>query len=139
MPGIPLTVIFLIFFIQVPVFSGNRLDPIVMYRWKNNEIKQITYDFIPGEKIYAEYTFLPRDPETSVEFRWINPLNKVDQVYPRIVRSPMPPREQTVRCWLLMQPSLPDRILGSRYFGRWVLQVRVNSRLVATKQFTVAN
>lgn len=36
----------------------------------------------------------------SVEFRSINPLNNKEQVYSELMRSPLPPKKQTVVCWL---------------------------------------
>jgi hypothetical protein len=51
----------------------------------------------------------------------------------------MPPKKQTILCWLHLPSSLPDRVVGSKYFGRWLLEVWVNSRRVATRAFSVGN
>ena len=110
-----------------------------MYRLKEGKIKEIRDDFSPDEKIYADFTFLPEERQTSVEFRWISPLNKKEQVYYELVRSPMPPKKQTVLCWLLLQSSLPDKIIGSKFFGRWRLEIWVNNRRVTERAFSVRN
>jgi hypothetical protein len=128
-----------ILFIISPAFSEISYDQIVMYRVTEENIKEIRDDFSQNEKIFADFTFLPEEKETGVEFRWISPLNKKEQSYFELVRSPMPPRKQTVPCWLLLQPSLPDKVIGSRFFGQWYLEVWVNNRRVATRAFKVAN
>jgi hypothetical protein len=133
----PLLVFF--FVLAPPAFSEDAADQIVLYRLKDGEKKEIRDVFSPGDKIYADFTFLPEGRETSIEFRWINPLNKKEQVYFELVRSPMPPRKQTILCWLYLPSSLPDRVVGSKYFGRWLLEVWVNSRRAATKAFSVGN
>lgn len=130
----------LVFFLVLvfPAFPEEASNPIVLYRLKDGK-KEIRDDFSPGEKIYADFTFLPEGEQTSVEFRWINPLNKKEQVYSELVRSPMPPKKQTVLCWLYLPSSLPDRVVGSKYFGRWILEVWVNNRRAATRAFSVGN
>ena len=47
----------------------------------------MTDHFSQGGKIYADFTFLPDQNETGVEFRWINPLNKREQTYFELVKS----------------------------------------------------
>jgi len=122
-----------------PVFSGETSDQIVLYRMKGGNNKEIRDAFSPGEKIHADFTFLPEGRQTSVEFRWVNPLNKKEQVYSELVRSPMPPKKQTILCWLFLPTSLSDRVVGSKYFGRWTLEVWVNNRRAATRAFSVGN
>jgi hypothetical protein len=112
---------------------------IEMYRLKDGKIKEMRDDFSLGEKIYADFSFLPEEKETGVEFRWINPQNKKEQAYFELVKSPMPPQKKTVLCWLVLYPSLPEKIIGSRFFGRWRLEIRVNNRRVAEKVFDVGN
>jgi hypothetical protein len=122
-----------------PAFPENVSDQIVLYRLKGGEKKEIRDDFSPGEKIYADFTFLPKGRQSSVEFRWINPLNSKEQVYSELVRLPMPPMKQTVLCWLYLPSTLPEKIIGSKYFGRWLLEVWVNNHCAATKVFDVGN
>ncbi len=71
---VPVLVLFL--FSVSPSFSENSSDQIVIYRLKEGKIKEISDHFSTDEKIYAEFTFLPEEKETGVEFRWINPSNK---------------------------------------------------------------
>lgn len=132
-------VLALFLFVVSPAFSEGASDQMVLYRLKEGKIKEIRDDFSPDEKIYADFTFLPEERKTSVEFRWISPLNKKEQVYHELVRSPMPPKKQTVLCWLLLQSSLPDKIIGSKFFGRWRLEVWVNNRRVTERAFSVRN
>jgi hypothetical protein len=132
-------VVVLLFLSASPALSENSSDQIVMYRLKDGKIKEIRDDFSLEEKIYADFTFLPEEKETSVEFRWINPQNKKEQVYFELVKSPLPLKKQTVLCWLLLQRVLADKIIGSRFFGRWRLEIRVNNRRVAEKVFDVGN
>lgn len=128
------------FFVLVfPAFSEDASNQIVLYRLKDGGKKEIRDDFSPGEKINADFTFIPEGRQTSVEFRWINPLNKKEQVYSELVRSPMPPIKQNVLCWLYLPSSLPERVIGSKYFGRWLLEVWVNNRRAATRTFSVVN
>jgi hypothetical protein len=110
-----------------------------LYRLKDGGKKEIRNDFSPGGKIYADFTFLPEGGQTSVQFRWINPLNNKEQVYSELVRSPMPPIKQTVLCWLYLPLSLPEKVVGSKYFGRWLVEVWVNSRRAGEKTFDVGN
>jgi hypothetical protein len=134
-------VLVLVFFL-FPISSAlseNSSYQIVTYRLKEGKIKEIRDDFTQADKIYADFFFLPEGRETSVEFRWINPLNKKEQVFSKLVRSSMPAQKQSVLCWLEMYPSLSDKIIGSRFFGRWLLEVWVNNRCVAEKAFDVGN
>jgi hypothetical protein len=133
----PLLVFLFVF--ASPAFPDESANQIVLYRLKDCEKKEICDVFSPGEKINADFTFLPEGRETSVEFRWINPLNKKEQAYFELVRSLMPPKKQTILCWLHLPSSLPDRVVGSKYFGRWLLEVWVNSRRAATRAFSVGN
>ena len=119
--------------------SENASDPIVMYRLTDKGIKEITNHFSQGGKIYADYTLLPDQNETGVEFRWFNPLNKREQTYFELVKSSGPPKKRTVLCWLHLQPSLPEKMIGSRFFGRWRLEIWVNNRRTAEKLFDVRN
>jgi len=130
----------LVFFLVLvfPAFPEEASDQILLYRLKDGK-KEIRDDFSPGEKIYADFTFLPEGGQSSVEFRWINPLNKKEQVYSELVRSPIPLIKQTVLCWLYLPSSLPDRVIGSKYFGRWLLEVWVNNRRAAIRAFSVGN
>ena len=136
---VPATLLVFFLFVVSPAFSEGASDQIVLYRLKEGKIKEIRDDFSPDEKIYADFTFLPEERQTSVEFRWISPLNKKEQVYYELVRSPMPPKKQTVLCWLLLQSSLPDKIIGSKFFGRWRLEIWVNNRRVTERAFSVRN
>jgi hypothetical protein len=122
-----------------PALPGEAPDQIVLFRLKGGGEKEIRHDFSPGEKIYADFAFLPQGEQASVEFRWINPQNKKEQVYSELVRPFTPPEKQTIRCWLYLPTSMSDRFLGSKYFGRWLLEVWVDSRRTATKTFTVGN
>jgi hypothetical protein len=133
-----LVLVLFLFFVS-SAFSEYSSDQIVMYRLKAGGIKDIRNDFSTDEKIYASFTFLPDEKETGVEFRWINPWNKKEQTYFELVKSPMPPQKRTLRCWLLLQPSLPDKLIGSRFFGQWRLEIWVNSRCVAEKAFDIRN
>jgi hypothetical protein len=133
----PMLVFF--FVLTSPVFSEEASDQIVLYSLGDGGKKEIRYVFSPGEKINADFTFLPEGRQTSVEFRWINPLNKKEQVYSELVRSPLPPPKLTVLCWLYLPSSLPDRVIGSKYFGRWTLEIWVNNRRAATRAFSVGN
>lgn len=121
-----------------PAFSEDASN-LVLYRLKYDGKKEIRDDFSPGEKIYADFIFLPEGRQTSVEFRWINPLNNKEQIYSELVGSPMPPMKQTVLCWLYLPIWLPERVIGSRYFGRWLLEVWVNNQRAASKVFDVGN
>jgi hypothetical protein len=122
-----------------PAFPEETSDQIVLYLLKDGREKELRDDFSPGWKIYADFTFLPEREQTSVQFRWINPLNKKEQVYSELVRSPIPPEKRTIVCWLYLPSSLPEKIIGSKYFGRWLLEVLVNNRRAATKSFDVGN
>ena len=133
------SLLILFLFPASPALSENSSDPIVMYRLYDGGIREISDHFSLGGKIYADFTFDPDGRETGIEFRWINPQNKKEQSYFKLVKSPTPLKETTVLCWLLLQPSLPDKIIGSRFFGRWRLEIWVNSRRVAEKAFDVGN
>jgi hypothetical protein len=134
---VPLLVFF--FVLASPAFPEEASDQIVLYRLKDGGEREVRDTFPPGERINADFTFLPEGRQTSVEFRWINPLNKKEQAYSELVRSPMPPQKQTILCWLYLPSSLADRIMGSKYFGRWLLEVWVNNHRVATRAFSVGN
>jgi hypothetical protein len=106
---------------------------------KDGGKKEIHDNFSPGEKIYADFIFLPEEGQSSIEFRWINPLNRKEQIYSELVRSQMPPIKQTILCWLYLPSSLPEKVIGSKYFGRWLLEIWVNNRRAAEKTFNVGN
>jgi hypothetical protein len=133
-----LALTFLLFPVS-PVLPEGSSGQIVMYHLKDGGIKEISDHFSPSEKIYAEFTFLPGGKETAVEFRWINPQNKKEQAYFELVKSPMPPKEKTILCWLLLQPSPLAKIIGTRFFGRWRLEIWVDSHRVAEKVFDIGN
>jgi hypothetical protein len=137
---VALVLVVVVFLFSVsPIFSENSSEQIVIYRLKEGKTREIRNHFSPSEKIYADFTFLPEEKEMGVEFRWINPVNKKEQAYFELVQSSMPPKKKTVLCWLLLQPSLPEKIIGSRFFGRWRLEIWVNRRLVAEKIFDVGS
>jgi hypothetical protein len=129
----------LFFFSASLSFSENSSNQIVIYRLKEGGIKEIRDHFSTGDKIYAKFTFLPKEKETSVEYRWITPLNNIERFNSELVRAPITPSKQTVLCWLYLPSSLPDRVVGSKYFGRWILEVWVNNHRAATKVFDVGN
>ena len=134
---VPVLVLFL--FSVSPVFPEGSLGQIVMYRLKDGGIKEIRDNFSTDEKIYAEFTFLPEEKEMGVEFRWINPVDKKQQVDFELVKSPMPPKKRSVLFWILLQSKFRDKLFGSRFFGRWRLEILVNSRRIAVKAFDIGS
>jgi hypothetical protein len=134
---VPVLVLFL--FSVSPAFSENSSDQIVIYHLKEGGIKEIRDNFSTDEKIYAEFTFLPEEREMGVEFRWINPVDKKVQADFEFVKSPMPPKKRTVLFWMLLQSKFRDKLFGSRFFGRWRLEIWVNGRHIAEKTFDVGN
>jgi len=110
-----------------------------MYRLKDGRTKEISENFTPDEKIYAEFTFLPEEKEMGVQFRWINPTGNKHQVDFEIVRSTMPPEKRTVLYWMFLQSRFLHKIVGSRFFGPWRLEIWVNSRHLTDKMFKVGN
>ena len=134
-----LSVLVLFLFSASPALSKYSIDSIVMYRLKDGGMKEIRDDFTQKDKIYADFTFSPGEEEMGVEFRWINPLNKKEQSYFELVKSSQPLKKKTMICWLQMHPTLPEKIIGSRFLGRWRLEVWVNNRRVAEKAFVVGN
>jgi hypothetical protein len=75
----------------------------------------------------------------GVEFRWINPVDKKQQVDFELVKSPMSPTKRTVRFWILLQSKFRDKLFGSRFFGRWRLEIWLNSRRIAVKAFDIGS
>jgi hypothetical protein len=134
---VPVLVLFL--FSVSPAYSESSSDQIVMYRLKNGEIKEIRDNFSTDEKIYAEFTFLPEEKEMGVEFRWINPVDKKQQVDFELVKSPMPPKKRSVLFWILLQSKFRDKLFGSRFFGRWRLEIWLNGRRIAAKAFDIGS
>jgi hypothetical protein len=126
-----------LFFCVSPVFSENSSDQVMIYRLKDGKTKEINDHFSTDERIYAEFTFLPEEKETGVEFRWINPVNKKVQVDFEIVKTPLPPKKQTVTYWMLHPSRLHHMIIGSKSLGRWRLEIWVNSRRVIEKTFDI--
>jgi hypothetical protein len=122
-----------------PVFSKNFSNQILMYCLKGENIKEIRDHFRTSEKICAEFTFLPEEKETGVQFRWYNPKNKRARVDFELVKSPMPPEKRTVAFWFILQSGLMDNIIGSRYSGTWRVEIWVNNRRITAKEFTVGN
>ncbi len=120
-------------------FTDNSLNQIVMYRLKDEKIKEFRDHFSPDEKICAEFTFLPKEKETGVQFRWFNPSNKKVKTEFELVRSSMPPERKTVLSWVFLQSRLLDKLVGSRYFGEWRLEVWVNNRRITEKTFNIGN
>lgn len=132
-------VLALFFFSVSPAFSENSSSQLIIYRVKEGKVREITDHFSKDEKIYAKFTFLPEERETGVEFRWINPLNTRKQTYFEFVESPIPHKKITLLCWMLLQSRLYEKIVGPRFFGRWRLEIWVNSRHIAEKAFYVGN
>jgi hypothetical protein len=133
--------LFLVFFCfsVSPSFSANSSYSIVMYRLKDGKTKEITENFTPDEKIYAEFTFLPEEREMGVQFRWLNPTGNKQQVDFELVKSTMPPEKRTVLYWIFLQSTLIHKFVGSRFFGPWRLEIWVNSRYLTHKAFKVGN
>ena len=131
------SVLVLFLFSVSPALSENSSGQIVIYRLKEGGIKEIRDNFSTDEKIYAEFTFLPEEKETGVEFRWINPLNKRKQADFELVKSPMPPKKRTVLFWMFLQSRLSHKIFGSSILGRWRLEIWVNNRRITEKVFNV--
>jgi hypothetical protein len=129
----------LLLFTASLAFSENSSNQIVMYRLKDGEIKEIRDNFSTDEKIYAEFTFLPEEQEMGVEFRWINPVDKKVQADFELVKSPIPPKKRTVLFWILLQSKFRDKLFGSRFFGRWRLEIWVNSRRIIEKVFDIGS
>ncbi len=132
---VPVLALFL--FSLSPAFSENSSDQIVIYRLKEGKVKEIRDHFSTDEKIYAEFTFLPEEKETGVEFRWINPLNKKVQTDFEIVKSPMQTKKITVIYWMLHPSRLHHKIIGSKSFGRWRVEIWVNSSRKTEKAFYI--
>jgi hypothetical protein len=132
-------VLILCLFSASPAFSENFSDQIMIYHLNEEGKKEIRDHFLTDEKIYAEFTFLPEETETGVEFRWINPLNKKEKADFELVKSPMPPKKSTVLSWIFLQSKLRDKVIGSRFFGQWRLEIWVNSHRIAEREFSIVN
>ena len=85
--------VFFLFSVSL-VFSENSSDQVILYRLKDGKTKEIHDHFSTDERIYAEFTFLPKEKETGVEFRWINPVNKKVQVDFEIVNTLHRPKKK---------------------------------------------
>ena len=127
------------FFSVSPAFSENSSSQIMIYCLKEGNIKEIRDHFSTDEKIYAKFTFLPEEREMGVEFLWINPLNTKELTYFQLVNSPIPNEKITVLGWMLLQSRLYEKIIGPRFFGRWRLEIWVNSRRITEQAFYVGN
>ena len=137
---VALTLVGAFFFLTLsPVFSASPIYGVVLYRLNYEKSREFRESFSPGEKIYADFSFLPQERQTMIEFRWINPLDKREQLYTERVVSPMPFKVQTVMCWLFLGDSIFGKVAGSKFFGQWRLEVWVNDRHVVTKAFSVGN
>ncbi len=51
----------------------------------------------------------------------------------------MPPEKRTVLYWMFLQSRLFHKIVGSRFFGRWRLEIWVNSRRITEKAFDIGS
>jgi hypothetical protein len=131
------TLLVLFLFSLPPAYSDAASGQIVVYRMKEGGMKESRDQFSTDERIHAEFTFLPEAQETGVEFRWFNPLNLKKQTDFELVKSPMLPRKVTVKFWMFLPARVFHRIVGSRNFGRWRLEIWVNGRRVAEKFFDV--
>jgi len=112
---------------------------LLMYRMKEGKTREVRQQFKVREKIFADFTFLPKKTETGVEFRWINPLNQKQQTYFELVKSPAPQKKRTVVCWLFLEPAMSARLFGYKLAGRWRLEIWVNNSLAVAKLFDVEN
>lgn len=138
--GLMATLVGVFFFLTLsPVSSASPTYGVVMYLLNYEKSREFRESFSPGEKIFVEFSFLPRARQTYVEFRWINPMNKKEQAHFEWVESPEPFKSQKVVCWLFLGESIFEKIAGSKFFGQWRLEVWVDNRHVATKAFSVGN
>jgi hypothetical protein len=138
--SVVLVPVLVIFLFSIPsALSENSSNQIVVYCLKADNVREIRDHFSTDEKICAEYTFLPRETETGVEFRWYNPMNKKTKGEFELVRSPIPHEKRTVISWVFLQSRLMDKIVGSRYFGKWRVELWVNNRRITEKAFSVGN
>lgn len=129
----------LFFFSAFPAFSENSPGQIVVYHFTKGGIKEIRDHFKTDEKIYAEFTFLPEEKETGVEFRWMNPSNSRRQTDFELVKSAMPPKKRIVLFWMFLQSRLYHKFFGASLFGRWHVEIWVNGRRISEKAFDVEN
>jgi hypothetical protein len=134
---VPVLVLFL-FSLSI-ASSENSSSQLIIYRLKEGNVKDIRHHFSTDEKIYAKFTLLPEKRETGIEFRWINPLMTKNQTYFYLVNSQEPHEKISVLCWLYLPSSLSEKFIGSKYHGRWILEVWVNNHRAATKVFDVGN
>ena len=132
---VPMLVLFL--FSVSAAHSENSSDSIVLYRLQEGEIKDIHNDFsIGSENLRSILHSIPRKKETGVEFRWINPSSKKEQAFFEQVKSPLPTEEKNRDpAGYSCTQRLSDKIIGSRFFGRWRLEIWVNNRRVAGRDF----
>jgi hypothetical protein len=129
----------LLLFPALSAFPMNASDQLVMYRLKDEKIKEFRDYFSPDEKVCAEYTFLPEQAETVVEFRWFNPYNKRVKREIEIVKLTQPPKKKTVLSWIYLQSHMLDKLVGYRNFGVWRLEVWISNRRVSQMKFNVGN
>lgn len=97
--------------------------------------------FRPGDRITAVFIFIPAEPEGVVEFKWerrTGSLRTEDRNYIHAFTQAEPGCEYVAYSWVIFDPSLLDKILGSKHEGEWAVNVLMNSRKVGEKRFIIS-
>lgn len=107
-------------------------------RLQNEETRR----FRPGNRITAVYTLQMSGKEDRIEFRWMRSLDGrnliLHESYLHRIHQNKPGEPYIAYAWLILDPSLFDKMLGSKYAGDWYVQIYVNDRKVQEKHFTVS-
>ncbi len=95
--------------------------------------------FKPGNRITAVLIFHPRE-DGRLEFRWIAPFRgRQPQPYVHRVKQPVPGGEYTAYAWLVLDSSFLDGIMGSRFEGRWRIDVYFENKKIGSHPFLILN
>jgi hypothetical protein len=97
--------------------------------------------FRPGDRIIAVYLFKHKGTEEVIEFRWKRQFGRNARIeeknYLHRIESKFPAERYLCFAWMQVQPTLLDRVLGSRYAGDWLVEVHVGHKQVSEAQFTI--
>ncbi len=105
--------------------------------------KQPAAFFRPGDRIVAVYVFEPAGSEKFVEFRWIQQMGRSAGILKEStihrLNQANPGGTYVAYSWVLFDPSLFDKLLGSGYSGNWVVEVLIDGRKRVEKQFLIGH
>ena len=102
----------------------------------SESVGRMATHFRHWEKVFCHFIVDPHIAAKILKFKWINPLGQEEQSYLHLIDKRRE-SEYVAHSWITIDAPLFSKAFGSKYFGKWRVEVFLDDKRVAEEWFIV--